>query len=390
MFTDYNEFFDYYIGEVRRQVPNYETFLEMQDRFGNKNGYPFIHALMHVLTPKQIAEVETGIRNIIKIPKGVKLVYDRKIPTYSSGYNEDTKTVMITYPTVTYYFLQYPEILKAAMKHEMGHILNKDIFTPTERSHQNCTNICMDARINIHIPHEEMDRLTRCLFKFKNEPGFDYINAEKFYEKIMLPFVAGGYSWEIAHQHYHWFDKQGNQGQQPGQQGQPGQPGEGQPGEGQPGGEGGVPMPSDIEDIMEIFGDHPGEDGGGEEPGEEGGGGEEGGEEGGEDGGEQPGGKGGQPGDKTGKGGKGEKGKGEKGGKGEDGKGEDGKGEDGKGEDGKGGKGENGKEGTEKGEDGEPGKGGLVDETKAIREMIKLDKLIQKTITTLNILKEKL
>lgn len=271
MFTDYNDFFDYYMGEVRRQVPDYETFLEMTDIYGNANGYQYIHSLMHVLTPKQIEEVNIGIRSVLKIPKNVHLIYNRKTPTYSSGYVSATKKVVITYPTVTYYFLQYPEILKAAIKHEMGHILNKDIFVASEKNHDQCTNICMDARINIHIPHEELDKLTRCLFKFKNEPGYDYINAEKFYERIMLPFVAGGYSWEIAHSHYHWFDKQG------GDKGQPGQPG--QPGTGGP------PFPSDIEDIMEIFGDHPIEEGEdeGQEPGEEGGEGGEGGEEGGEE-----------------------------------------------------------------------------------------------------------
>jgi len=303
MYTKFDDFFDHYIGIVEKQVPNYEDLLELP------NGHTYIHPLLTPLTREQVKELNLVLRIILKIPPPIALVYDRTASTFYSTFDRNRQKYIIGYPTMAYYLQEFPSILKAAMKHEMGHILNKDAFASREKAHSDCTNRCMDARINIHIPHEEMDYLTRCLFAFKNEPGVRYVNAEHFYKQLHLPPSPGGYSWETAHEVYHQFDKEpdddnGGGGGGGGTDGTPG----GDPGGDPAQGGGDEDDQEDIEDIDDGFPDPIPED---DEDGEDengGGGGDEDGGDGG-DGGK----KGGKPGDKDGKKGDGDDGDGDDG-----------------------------------------------------------------------------
>ena len=328
MYEKFDDFFDYYIAEIKNLLPDYEKYLAMVDKDGNNIGFKHIHQLLKPLTSKQTNELNVQLRIIMKIPQRIKLVYDRNATTFYSTFDSNSKRFVIGYPTVTYYFQKYPVIIKAAMKHEMGHILNKDAFAGRERIHSDCTNRCMDARINIHIPHEELDFLTRCLFSFENTPGIRYINADDFYTKIHLPLVPGGYSWETAHEQYHLFD------QNPPEEDEGGGGGQGDPTQGDG-------TEQDQEDIEDILGGLPDELPEGEDEGE--GGGEE--EEEGTDGG---------GGEKEGE--KDKDGNGEKEGEGE---------------------------GAEKGGDSP------ADKARKRRQLRKFDEQIQKSIKALEKLKEK-
>lgn len=322
MFTEFDQFFEFYISEVRKQVPDYKKYLP---------DYKQIHPLFNPLTQQQVNELNIFIRSVIKLPKNVDLRYDRNAFTFYSWFDEVKNRPVISYPTVTYWFKEYPEIIKGAIKHEMGHIINKDIFVNIA-GHSDCLNRCMDARINMHIPHKDLDELTRCLFAFKNTAGIRYVKADDFYEKIHLPIVEGGYSWETAHVHYHLFDMP----QVGGSCGMPRPDGEMTEGEGEC-------DPSEIDDILDIFGDKPeGEESEGEGEGDDNGDGQGDGEGNGKEDGEE-------------------------------------KAEEGK-------EGEGKKSGKE-GEAGQPKPNG--DATKASREMKKLDKQIQKAIATLEKLKRK-
>lgn len=196
MFTDFKEFFSYYIGVVKSQLPDYEKYLP--------DNIDLIHKQLKPLNKEQTDELNIIIRNIIKIPDGIMLVYDKFFGTFYSTYDKSQNRVVIGYPTVAYYMQRFPSLIKAAIKHEMGHIVNKDIFVRVP-GHSICINMCMDARINQNIPHEDLDRLARCL-QFSDTESH-YVKADEFYNKILLPPVSGGYSWQTAHGHYHMFDE---------------------------------------------------------------------------------------------------------------------------------------------------------------------------------------
>lgn len=340
MYTKFDDFFEYYIGVVQKQVPDYEDLLNLP------SGHTHIHPKLTPLTKKQVDDLNLLLRIIIKVPEPVMLVYDRTASTFYSTFDKNKNRYLIGYPTCTYYMQDYPSIIKAAMKHEMGHILNKDAFADRDRAHADCTNRCMDARINIHIPHEEMDYLTRCLFAFKNTPGVRYINADHFYKQLHLPPSPGGYSWETAHEVYHESDKEPNDDDDDGTPG-------GDPGGDPVDGDGTEDGQREIEDIEGGF-PEPIPDGDDEDEDEDngGGGGGDDEEEGGDDEGE-PGGKGGKPKDK-------DKDK------------------------------DKGKDKDKDGDDGnEPGGDSPEKKAKDRIKMKKLDAQIQKSIKALEILKQK-
>lgn len=418
MHLTFDDFWKYYIGEIEKQVPKdlWNSFVEIQtETKKSKNKKPEkwtpqethahiiqnqivkqIHNSLKKLTDIQVGELNYFIRTIVKFPKKIALVYTPQIDTYASWYNEPKKQFEILYPTITLFVKKFPESLKAGIMHELGHIFNGDSLVKKNVLHSQCTNIAMDARINMHLDYQMLDYLSRCL-QFINEPSY-FVKPEEWYPSIGLPVTPGGYSWDFAHEQYHFFDDarpknpnfpqpksgqpqltqeeaeqivgtfnpdqiQEGEGQGEEQEGQEGQEGEGKPGSGKSGDKKGKGKGQPGDGEPQDGGDQDGEGSGGEEGKEK------------------------KPGQgKSGDGTNGETGDEKKPGEGKaDGEGE---GKDGK-------KGKNGeKEGDKKGNGEEGGKegktsGGEKDPTKNSRQNKTLLKNIDKTIGVLNKLKEK-
>jgi hypothetical protein len=147
------------------------------------------------------------IREIIKIPDNFYLVYNSKIETYASAYNPDKRRLEIICPTYAYYHLRFPPIIKAAMQHEMGHLLNKDYAVNT-KGHNGCANQCMDIRINHHIDREWLRDLLDAVYNFKTKKHFSMLVPEDTLANYGLkPKKHGTYSYQQIHQYYHLNDK---------------------------------------------------------------------------------------------------------------------------------------------------------------------------------------
>jgi len=219
-----------------------------------KLGKPaIIHKKLTPLTKGQINDVNEAIRIVCKFPKRIELVYAPNMFTFASSYHPVKKKIIIIYPTVAWYFRQFPDLLKVLIQHELGHILNKDIFEETERKHARCTNITMDVRINMHLSYDHLDYANRCLFHFENKKT-DLLVPETFYPKLGLPLIAGGYDWRTAHDYYHLFDAEKKK--EKGDKGEKGEQGEGEGAEGEMTEE----MLEELADILEDMmggGDNP-------------------------------------------------------------------------------------------------------------------------------------
>lgn len=409
MFSGFDDFWKYYIGEIESQVPKelWNSFLEIQKETQKSKGkkpekmtqeeihasivqnqvVKFIHNSLKKLTEKQVGELNYFIRSTVKFPKKIALVYTPEIDTYASWYNAPKKQFEILYPTITVFVKKFPDTLKAGILHELGHIINGDSLVKQNRLHNTCSNIAMDARINMHLDYQMLDYLSRCL-QFVNQPSY-FVKPEEWYPSIGLPSTPGGYSWDFAHQQYHFFDNL-----------EPKNPKFPQPKSGQQ-----QLTPEEAEEIMGTFnpdeiqegepqdgdeGDQEGSGGEGQEkegkkPGDKKEGKGEGGEEKeGKNGKEKGKGKPGEEEGETGEGGGGEKeGEGKEGKEKKHGEGEEGKGEK-EGEDGK------EKEGKADGEGKKQKPGGdIKDPTKNSRQNKGLMKNIDKTIGVLNKIKEK-
>ena len=201
-YTNFDEFFAWYTAQIREQVPDFEEHLP-------KNT-DIIHSQLRNLTGAEVKEMNEFIKSLIKLPKDIRLIYFpydpvNKLTTFASTYDTSAKKFNIYYPTVTWFMREIPECIKEVIKHEMGHILNKDCFVESEENHQSCVNRSMDARINMHLNYDQLDYASRCL-NFVNEPSY-FVKPQEYYPEIGLEVVEGGYSWDFAHEQYHRFNK---------------------------------------------------------------------------------------------------------------------------------------------------------------------------------------
>lgn len=220
------DFWKYYIGEIQKSTPKelWDNFVEISQEAKKSLGkkqeqltpndmqaqmiYDVLMNKIHQSLPKlkdqQVGELNFYIRSSVKFPKRIALVYRPEMNTFASWYNAPAKQFEILYPTITIYFKKFIEPLKAGIIHELGHIINGDCLVKKDVKHGQCINIAMDARINMHIDYQMLDYLSRAL-TFTNEPSF-FVKPEDWYPEIGLPVTPGGYSWELAHEQYHFFD----------------------------------------------------------------------------------------------------------------------------------------------------------------------------------------
>jgi hypothetical protein len=199
-FDTSEEFFDWFLSEISTYVPNYKELVIGQSQKQIVNGLPN-------LTSDEIEYTFSEIRKTINIPSNVYLVYDTGIETYASLYNDEKKRLEIVIPTYAFYHLRYDPIIKAAIQHEMGHILNRDYKVDT-RGHSGCANRCMDIRINHHIDRVWLRDLFDAVYYFKVTKFNMLVPEETLGNYGLPPRVHGSYGYQVIHKAYHDSEKQ--------------------------------------------------------------------------------------------------------------------------------------------------------------------------------------
>lgn len=198
-FTDFNLFFAWYINIIKSKVEGYNVAMSSDE----------IHLLMGKLNKEEREFTERAIRKIQKIPKGIYLENDNSVGTFYSQWNSPKKMAKIAYPSVVYYWLRFPDMVKAVIQHEIGHIVNLDIVPNTKHddayraSHSACINRSMDCRINQNLNYQSLDYINRCLFTFSNVPT-ELLVPETWFPKCGLPIQwKGKANWTYIHDNYH-------------------------------------------------------------------------------------------------------------------------------------------------------------------------------------------
>ena len=206
-FQTSDEFFDWFLPIIEKHSPNYKEMVinaPQAAKMGVDNHAVIVQSLP-TLTSDEITFMFREIRSIIKIPKNFYLVYNSKIHTYASAYNPSKKRLEIYCPTYAYYHLSYPPIIKAAMQHEMGHLLNRDYAVDT-KGHVGCANRCMDIRINHHIDRDWLRDLFDGVYYFRAMEFKMLVPEETLEDMGLYPKKHGTYSYQQIHKYYHMND----------------------------------------------------------------------------------------------------------------------------------------------------------------------------------------
>jgi len=195
IFETSDEFFDWFIADIRKYVPNLTELVA-------SNSQAEIVSNLPMLTSDKVDYTFSKIREIINIPNNVFLVYEPSIHTYASRYNTEKRRLEIIVPTYAYSHLRYPPVIKAAIQHEMGHILNRD-YKFDSKSHISCANRCMDIRINHHIDRQWLKDLFDAVYYFRCQ-DFVMLVPEEILPSYGLKLKKHGtYNFQIIHQYYH-------------------------------------------------------------------------------------------------------------------------------------------------------------------------------------------
>lgn len=192
VFEKFDDFFNWYIAVISMYAPD----------FRNMN-YSEVQNAIPKMTSAEIDSLNKHIESLQPLPKGVELVCNDNESTLYSCFNKARGKVQIAYPTIVKFWVRYPKMLKAAIQHEFGHILNGDIYQQANPSHSHCINICMDVRINQNIDRDAVNQMYRCLFTFRNE-YYEASTPEVYFPKLGLPIsLKGKYSWRNIHDKWH-------------------------------------------------------------------------------------------------------------------------------------------------------------------------------------------
>ena len=202
-FKKYNDFFKFYLSVLDENVPQWSAYMTMKSSLG---GHQKIHREMPKLKNSQVKELNTKLRELVKFPKKVMLSYQSKTETWYAGWRPDKGAYQIAYPTLAYYWMAYPSLLKTALLHELGHIFNGASNVKNRSGHSSCLNICMDVRCNAPLDRLSLMQVNDCLFHFKIKRPQGLYVPEQFYPQVGLPVLPQGYSFEVTHNAYHQKD----------------------------------------------------------------------------------------------------------------------------------------------------------------------------------------
>jgi hypothetical protein len=198
-FNTSDDFFAWYIPELKKYIPNLEEMVvaERQGEFTK---------MLPDLDDYEIESLFLNIRGIVELPEDVFLVYSKTLNTYASRYNTAKKRLEIIIPKFALYHIHYDPVIKAAIQHEMGHILNRDYKFDSSGGHGACSNRCMDIRINHHIDRDDLRDLFNAVYYFR-ATNFPMLVPEEILPAYGLPMKKSGtYSFDVIHKYYHLND----------------------------------------------------------------------------------------------------------------------------------------------------------------------------------------
>ena len=180
-YNDWDEFWQFYITSVKNDIgPN---------KFKSLNSSQVSKKLPMISKEEILNIINPIIREHGYISDSITLVYDPNATTFYSQYKTTRKPgtrIIIGYPTFTRYMIYWKPAVEAAFRHELGHILRRDIFLQLSPAQNKNANVCMDIRINANISREAMGQVYKCLY-FKDQ-DVPLLVPEQQFPKIGLPY----------------------------------------------------------------------------------------------------------------------------------------------------------------------------------------------------------
>jgi hypothetical protein len=176
VYDNFDDFFDFYLKEIEKR-----TGINVAS---GKYDFGQVDRLFKPTQDEVDALVEYAYKNNPVMKNvGIKIKV-RNSETFYSFYSNKFDTFYIVLPNQTVLLLKYPELLDAALMHEMGHILFGDCTLVVEKGHTNdCYNICMDVRINGMTSVENIDRLSA--FLSYNKKARHTLHPDRFYTEVL-------------------------------------------------------------------------------------------------------------------------------------------------------------------------------------------------------------
>ena len=177
-YTDWDSFWEFYIESVKKDIGDNKFKVSSSSRIAK--------SLSRIPDNFRINTLNPLIRKAGMVSKKVALKYDPKATTFYSTYDRNRKQFVIGYPTFTQYMCYWEPAMKAAFRHEMGHILRGDCLLTFDFSKVKRANACMDIRINSQLNREAMEQVYKCLY-FNNK-AVPLLVPEQQFPKIGMPF----------------------------------------------------------------------------------------------------------------------------------------------------------------------------------------------------------
>lgn len=179
-YTDWDKFWGFYMESVKTDIGKnkFEALKNSSSRLTQN--------LTRITDDFRIIVLDNLIREAGMIPDNILLYYDPQATTFYSAYSKKKKRFYIGYPTFTKYMCYWEPAMKAAFRHEMGHILRGDCLLSMPFSSVRNSNCCMDIRINDQLDRNGLLEVYKCM-NFKDKDQSLLVPEEQF-GKIDLPY----------------------------------------------------------------------------------------------------------------------------------------------------------------------------------------------------------
>ena len=136
-YNNWDDFWGFYMQSVKNDIGEYKfQALKNSSARITKN-------LKRITDEFRLGVLDDLIREAGMIPDDILLYYDPKATTFYSAYSRKKKRHYIGYPTFTKYMCYWEPAMKAAFRHEMGHILRGDCLLKMPFSDVRNANCCM-------------------------------------------------------------------------------------------------------------------------------------------------------------------------------------------------------------------------------------------------------
>ena len=181
-YTDWSKFWDFYMRSAKDDIGEFK-FQALKNSSAR-----ITQNLKRISDDFRLGVLDDLIREAGMIPNDILLYYDPKATTFYSAYSRKKKRFYIGYPTFTKYMCYWEPAMKAAFRHEMGHILRGDCLLTMPFSDVRNANCCMDIRINDQLSRSGLLEVYKCM-NFKDKDQSLLVPEEQF-GKIDLPYDA--------------------------------------------------------------------------------------------------------------------------------------------------------------------------------------------------------